>query len=417
MANRANPVTARVGGDLGRAGDGLPDVSGRADPAYATREGTAYALTRAGVLKAGWWDAYARVPREAFLPDTIWPFDCATGATVHVSRAEEPAAWRGYARADVPIVTQWDDGQRAGREPGRSPTSSASMPSVVFRMLDALTVDDYCRVLEIGTGTGWNAALLAHKVGDENVVTVEVDEAVATRAREALAHFFGGPMDVLHGDGRAGAPGRGTFDRVIATCGVRPLPYAWVAQTRPGGVIVAPWGTAFTDTDGIVRLRVEEDGESASGRFTGPAEFMKLRAQRSAPVDHEAYARQLPDTAPSMEPGDAARDLAESGRFGALTFALGLRVRDCTYTAAAKRDGTQPHWFYGRSDRSWACALLTDGEEPARVWQQGPRRLWDEVRAAHDWWVGRGRPGWGRFGLTVSGGGERVWVDEVGCFV
>ncbi|MFE6975681.1 methyltransferase domain-containing protein [Streptomyces sp. NPDC057682] len=417
MANKANSVTARVGGDLGRAEDGASDIGGRTDPAYATREETAYALATGGILKPAWRDAYTRVPREAFLPDTIWPYDAEAGRAVHVSRAENPDVWRGYASADVPIVTQWDDGQHVGREPGRMPTSSASMPSVVFRMLDALTVDDYCRVLEIGTGTGWNAALLAHKVGDENVVTVEVDEAVAVRAREALAHFFGAPMDVLHGDGRAGAPGRGTFDRVIATCGVRQLPYAWVAQTRPGGVIVAPWGTAFTNTDGIVRLRVEADGGSASGRFTGPAEFMKLRAQRSVPIHHEAYARQLPDAAASMEPGDAVRDLAASGRFGALTFALGLRVRDCTHTAASKRDGARPHWFYSLSDRSWACALLTDGKEPARVWQQGPRRLWDEVRAAHDWWVGRGRPGWGRFGLTVSGGGERVWVDEAGCFV
>ncbi|MGC5410584.1 methyltransferase domain-containing protein, partial [Streptomyces sp. DT225] len=89
------------------------------------------------------------------------------------------------------------------------------------------TVYDYCIVLEIGTGTGRNAAMLAHKVGEKKVVRVEVDEAVANRARDALAHFFGAPVDVIHGDGRAGAPGRGVFDRVIATCGVREIPYAW----------------------------------------------------------------------------------------------------------------------------------------------------------------------------------------------
>lgn len=209
-------------------------MSEQAVGAYATREDVAHALTTGGVLKTGWLDAYARVPRQAFLPDTIWPYDMVAGRAVHVSRTEDAQAWRGYADADVPVVTQWDDGEHAGREPGRVPTSSASMPSVVFRMLDALTVDDYCRVLEIGTGTGWNAALLAHKVGEGNVVSVEVDEAVANRARDALAHFFGAPVEVIHGDGRAGAPGRGVFDRVIATCGVREIPYAWVEQTRPG---------------------------------------------------------------------------------------------------------------------------------------------------------------------------------------
>ncbi|PZT71945.1 MULTISPECIES: methyltransferase domain-containing protein [unclassified Streptomyces] len=381
---------------------------------YPTREEVGYALTTGGVLKAAWLDAYARVPREAFLPDTIWPFDMAAGKAIHVSRSEDAEAWRGYAHADVPIVTQWDDGHHAGREPGNVSTSSASMPSVVFRMLDALRVDDYCRVLEIGTGTGWNAALLAHKVGEENVVTVEVDEGVASRARDALAHYFGMPVDVLHGDGRAGAPGRGVFDRVVATCGVRSIPYAWITQTRPGGVIVAPWGTAFTNADALVRLRVGPEGESASGRFLGPVEFMKLRAHRTAPLDHEAYAHQLPAVPHALVSADAVRALADADRFDALPFALGLRVPHCSYVAAPARGDTRPHWLYSRRDRSWACALLTDGEDAARVWQHGGRHLWDEARAAFEWWVAQGRPGWERFGLTVNGEGERVWLDEEG---
>ncbi|THA28310.1 methyltransferase domain-containing protein [Streptomyces sp. A1277] len=388
-------------------------MSGKTATAYPTREEVGYALSAAGVLKTEWLDAYAHVPREAFLPESMWPFDMATGRTVHVSRADDVDAWRGYAYADVPIVTQWDDGDHEGREPGRMSTSSASMPSVVFRMLDALTVDDYCRVLEIGTGTGWNAALLAHKVGEENVVSVEVDAAVAVRAREALVHFFGAPMEIIHGDGYAGAPGHGPFDRVIATCAVRELPFAWVAQTRPGGIVVAPWGTDFTNADGLVKLRVGPDGDSASGHFTGPVEFMKLRAQRAAPIDHEAYAPRPPDSAPSLESGPAPADLAAGDRFSALTFALGLRVPDCTYIAARKQHGAQPHWFYSRNDRSWACALTQDGQD-TRVWQHGPRHLWDEVRAAHGWWLARGRPEWPRFGLTVSSAGQRVWLDEPG---
>lgn len=409
-----NNLVARAAG-----GPGVPrpaevpvhGMSERAATAYPTREEVGYALSTAGVLKRGWLDAYTQVPREAFLPDLMWPFDLTKGTTVHASRAEDVVAWRGYANAEVPIVTQWDDGDHEGSEPGRLATSSASMPSVVFRMLDALTVDDYCRVLEIGTGTGWNAALLAHKVGEENVVSVEVDEAVAVRARGALSHFFGAPVEVIHGDGCAGAPAHGPFDRVIATCGVRELPYSWVRQTRPGGIIVAPWGTDFTSADGIVRLTVDPEGDRASGRFTGPAEFMKLRSQRSAPIDHEAYAPGPPTSAPTLEPGPAPAALASGDRFSALTFALGLRVRDCTYVAAEKRNGAQPHWFYSLNDRSWACALIHDGRE-TRIWQHGPRHLWDEVRAAHTWWTTEGHPDWPRFGLTVSGAGQRVWLDE-----
>ncbi|MCG7524527.1 methyltransferase domain-containing protein [Streptomyces sp. OfavH-34-F] len=401
-------------GTAARLDDG-GGVSGRTVRAYATREEVGYALTMSGVLKTAWFDAYARVPREAFLPDTIWPLDTAAGEAVRVSRSEDAEAWRGCAHADAPIVTQWDDGQHEGPGPGNVPTSSASMPSTVFRMLDALRVDDYCRVLEIGTGTGWNAALLAHKVGEENVVTVEVDEAVAVRARDTLAHYFGVPVDVVHGDGRAGAPGRGVFDRVLATCGVRSVPYAWITQTRPGGLVVAPWGTAFTSADALVRLRVGPEGESASGRFLGPVECTKLRAHRTAPIDHDVYAHQLTDVQPSLADAEPVRALARSDRFDALPFALGLRVPHCTYVAAPERGGSRPHWLYSRKDRSWACALLTEGEDTVRVWQHGRRRLWDEARSGFAWWVERGRPEWERFGLTVNEAGERVWLDEEGC--
>lgn len=154
---------------------------------------------------------------------------------------DDPQSWQDYADADVPIVTQWDDGLHRGTEPGTEPTSSASMPSVVFRMLRDLDVSPGHRALEIGTGTGWNAALLAYRLGAGNVVTVEVDRAVAAAARTALERF-GLAVRAVHGDGLAGRPDGAPYDRVIATCAVRTLPYAWVAQCRPLGVIVAPWG-------------------------------------------------------------------------------------------------------------------------------------------------------------------------------
>ncbi|MGC5410585.1 protein-L-isoaspartate(D-aspartate) O-methyltransferase, partial [Streptomyces sp. DT225] len=134
-------------------------------------------------------------------------------------------------------------------------------------------------------------------------------------------------------------------------------------------------------------------------------EFMKLRAHRSAPIDHEAYASGSL-SAPEVTASNAARALSATDRFSPLTFALGLRVPACTYIAAEKVRGAQPHWFYSRSDHSWACALVEDGEPTVRVWQRGSRRLWDEVEGAYAWWVERGRPGWERFGVMVRGEGE-----------
>ncbi|WP_079194647.1 methyltransferase domain-containing protein [Streptomyces sp. CB02923] len=362
-------------------------------------------------MTADWADAFAAVPRAAFLPSLMWPWDMEAGRSVPVSRAEEPERWQAYADSDCPVVTQWDDGDHAGTEPGAVPTSSASMPSVVFRMLRDLDVRPGVRVLEVGTATGWNAALLAHRAGGGRVVTVEVDKEVADRARTAL-EAFGSSARVIHGDGFRGYPEGAPYDRIIATCGLRRFPRAWVEQCRAGGILVAPWGTHFSNADAVVRLVVAEDGQSASGRFTGPVEFMKLRAQRLPMVVHGEYVR-----GSVAEGRETSTDVMEAeflgGAFGPQRFVFGLRVPDCLQVAAEKREGARPVWFYGLRDRSWACVQFRDGGT-ARVWQYGVRRLWDEVEAAYRWWVGNGRPGYERFGLTVAEDGEQVWLDEPG---
>ncbi|WSU15413.1 methyltransferase domain-containing protein [Streptomyces albidoflavus] len=371
--------------------------------------GLGRALLAGGALTPDWLPAFTEVPRSAFLPELMWPFAMEAARSVPVSRSGDPESWLAYADADVPVVTQWDDGRHRGTEPGQVSTSSASMPSVVFRMLRALDVRAGQRVLEIGTGTGWNAALLAHRTGAGNVVTVEVDGAVAERARRAL-RASGAPVRVVHGDGFRGFPEGAPYDRIVATCGLRSLPFAWVRQARPGAVIVAPWGTHYSNADAIARLVVAEDGRSASGTFAGPVEFMKLRSQRLPPVEHRAY---VPDTvAVGEETTSMAAEEAFTGdRFGAGRFALGLRVPACVNVVAEKRDGARPVWFYGLSDRSWACAMFRDGDT-ARVWQSGPRRLWDEAEAALAWWEERGRPGHERFGLTLTEAGQSAWLDD-----
>ncbi|WP_232792497.1 methyltransferase domain-containing protein [Actinacidiphila yeochonensis] len=351
----------------------------------------------------GWEAAFAQVPRAAFLPDLVWPYDMARRTTVAVDRALDPSGWQEYAEADVPIVTQWDDGEHAGREPGRVSTSSASMPSVVAGMLDDLRVEPGRRVLEVGTGTGWNAALLCHRLGDANVTSVEVDPVVAARARAALDRAGYRPALVV-GDGFAGHPAGAPYDRVVATCGLREIPYAWVAQTAPGGLVVAPWGTHFDNGDAVVRLEVA-DGR-AEGRFTRPVEFMKMRSQRTA-VRH---AEHVPPQGTAGAEESATMLSAEELLPAA--FVLGLRVPHCVQAVAGKRGDTRPIWYYSRTDRSWAVAVLRDGGRENAVWQSGPRRLWDETEAAVRWWRARGRPGLDRFGLSVDPAGTRVWLDR-----
>jgi protein-L-isoaspartate O-methyltransferase len=369
-------------------------------------------LLEEGFLAPDWAAAFAAVPRAAFLPDVMWPHDAATGRAVTVTKSGDADTWYGYANSNVPIVTQWDDGRHDGVEPGERFTSSSSMPSVVFSMLADLDVRPGHRVLEIGTGTGWNAALLAHRAGAGNVVSVEVDPAVARAARRALQRAGYGGVRVVTGDGLLGCPEGAPYDRVMATCGLRSGVFTLVRQTLPGGVVLVPWGTYYGCTEATARLVVADDGGSASGHFTRPVTFMRMRSQRFAPPDHHRYV-------PAQGTGDAERSSTTvreeeflTGSLGVEAFAVGLRVPDCTHTADRKQDGRRPVWFYGLTDTSWAVVVFRDGREKATVHQSGPRRLWDEVESAFRWWQAQGRPGFRRFGLTVSARGQTAWLDE-----
>jgi protein-L-isoaspartate(D-aspartate) O-methyltransferase len=151
------------------------------------------------------------------------------------------------------------------------------MPSIMMEMLGLLDVRDGNRVLEVGTGTGYNAAWLCHRLGDECVTTIEVDSAVFEQALRNLKDAGYRPQ-VLCVDGEQGWPDGAPFDRVIATCTVREIPYAWVEQMRPGGKIVAPWGSSYF-SHSFATLDVTEDGR-ATGTFSGTPAFMWLRGQR-----------------------------------------------------------------------------------------------------------------------------------------
>ncbi|WP_413101664.1 hypothetical protein [Streptomyces sp. Inha503] len=172
-------------------------------------------------------------------------------------------------------------------------------------MLTALEVADGQRVLEVGTGSSWNAALLAARLGSGNVTTVEVDPVLARKAAKVIEEAGYSPA-VVWGDGARGWEAGAPYDRIIATCSVRRIPYAWVRQTKPGGRILAPLAGDFW-SGALVPLDVGGDGV-ASGRFVGGARFMPTRSERPGPdlpVDsgtgRRGGGRQLSDLAPRWE--------------------------------------------------------------------------------------------------------------------
>ncbi|MFF3403506.1 methyltransferase domain-containing protein [Streptomyces sp. NPDC002659] len=367
-------------------------------------------LLESGAMAPDWAPAFEAVDRARFLPSVMWPYDMATRTSSHVDRDADPDAWYAAADADVPVTTQWDDGRHLGTAPGTVPTSSASMPSVVMAMLDDLDVRDGMTVLEIGTGTGWNAGLLTHRLGDRQVTTVEVDATVAAQADSALHRASLHPITAV-ADGLNGHPADAPYDRLIATVGLRTIPQAWLRQVTPGGVIVAPWGRHYANSDVVARLVVADDGSSASGKFTRPVEFMKARSQRVARSPHAEY---VPDGLTGAATSTTTLTALEAGFEDPLrhpfTLVAGLLVGDCVQ-ASDRRGDERSVWLYGLSDRSWAAVLFHDGQPVSTVYQGGPRQLWEEIEAAYRWWEAEGRPGIERFGLTVSQQGDQTWLD------
>jgi protein-L-isoaspartate(D-aspartate) O-methyltransferase len=305
---------------------------------------------------------------------------------VPVRRREDPQRWIEGAYANAAVTTQVDDGHPIGEAGcGFEVTSSASMPAVVAQMLAALQVEPGLRVLEIGTGTGYNAALLAHRLGAENMVSVEVDPAVAEHARQALAATGFGAVTVVTGDGAQDQPPRAPYDRVISTVAVAEVPYAWVAQTRPGGRVLTPWGTPYYP-GGLLALTVHRD-TTATVRIVGPASFMWLRAQRIPRYTMSRIMRD-DDTArvstTDLHPWYLVSDVHAAT-------AIGLRVLQCEtfYHPDSPQTGTL--YLVDQCSRSWATVQVTT-EAPYAVRQSGQRTLLDEVATAYRWWVTVGEP-------------------------
>lgn len=136
------------------------------------------------------------------------------------------------AYRDRVIVTKMEDGV---------PVSASSQPSFMAVVLQQLELEPGHRVLEIGTGTGYNAALMAEIVGKQGkVVSVDIDADVAARARVNLVEEGHADVTVVCGDGTFGYPPEAPYDRIVVTVGAGDVPPALRQQLRPDGRLVVP---------------------------------------------------------------------------------------------------------------------------------------------------------------------------------
>ncbi|WP_160051417.1 protein-L-isoaspartate(D-aspartate) O-methyltransferase [Nocardiopsis sp. FR26] len=337
---------------------------------------------------------FARVPRHRFLPDVMWGQD-----RTRYDRTEDPAEWLRIAYTDQALTTQRDDGRDGGMG---VPSSSSSAPSVMARMLTAARIEPGHRVLEIGTGTGYHAALLSALLGAESVATVEIDGGLADTARAAL-YTAGYTPDVVVGDGELVETRYPTYHRIIATCTVSAVPWRWLEQIRGRGRIVTPWSPTPGAPGGVLAPLDMVTPDRAEGRFEGSLAFMWARGQRWPGQPAPA-----PD-ARAEHTETVAGDPREPWLDGERSLLLSLLRPGWTHGMRMEPGAAEPYvWLASTECESWA-RLHADG----RVEQGGRRLLVEEARMAWLWWEAQGRPGVDRFGLTVDRdqGRQTVWLD------
>lgn len=355
--------------------------------------------------------ALRAVPREAFLPARVWVQETDEGPYEAIDRAVQPERWiRDVYVGDHAIVTQFDDGATCWPEPGWRPSCSASAPSVVAGMLAALDIRPGQRVLEIGTGTGYNAALLAEMVGPQGqVLSVEVDVALAEAAQQNLtAARYHHRVEVVCADGATTVAAPAGVDRVIATAAVQlgRLPYAWVTQTRPGGVILAPIRAELASGP-LVRLHVGADGVVRGRAVPMRVAFMELRTQRTPGASWSGLRWDDPSldaVLTDVDPFTAL--LTEASRW-----AIAVSVPSCRYDLE-KRTSQRGHgvaWLLDPITGSWSSVIPTTPRSDHYLARQaGPRRLWDEAATAYHWWDHQGQPPIDAWQWTITAHRQRI---------
>lgn len=206
--------------------------------------------------------AFAEIPREIFLPSDV------------------PLA-RVYS--DEAIVVKWDEQNH--------PSSSSTQPFLMADMLEILHLEPGMRVLEIGAGVGYNAAIMAHCLGESGSVTsIDLDPAMAELSRRSLLELSRqlGPqferVRVIAADGSAGYPLNAPYDRIIVTVQQWEISPDWVDQLKTGGLLVLPITLSTHLWGGLIPAFRKEESGILRAVAASQGGFMPMRGELAHPL-------------------------------------------------------------------------------------------------------------------------------------
>ncbi len=305
---------------------------------------------------------------------------------------------------------------------GALPTSSTSQPTLIARMLELLGLRLGMSVLEIGTGTAYNAALLAEIVGSGgDVCTVEVQEDVAERANDYLQDEGYANVRVFCRDGYLGVPEAAPFDRIVATVGCSDISPHWIEQLEPDGSMLIPLQHSHFDPLVEIRRDPEEPG-CAVGRIVGRCGFMPIQGEMGWVNPWRSLIARMPRTPLWSRPLPRPLPLCEGvtsshadSRHRGFHFFLSLATRDHWYT----------HRGYGLADAGTESALVVTSESVEGYSATGHERslesLHDRFLYLLELWEQLGRRGPEDYSLyfipkrqfpSVEDDSGRTWVIE-----
>lgn len=383
------------------------------DQAARHREAMVDRMIRDGALTSPRLiEAARRVPRHLFLSGFFRDAPNETGGGAVWYPVPHPSADEliEAAYTDESWVTQLDGAitpdSAGGPLTGKVPSSSSTLPSLVFKMLADADVVAGNRVLEIGTGTGYSTAALCELVGAAAVTSVEVDAEIMLRAFRALA-AAGYHPHLRVGDGLLGCPDHAPYDRIIATCALHRIPRAWLRQVRPGGLILATLGGHFM-TSQLARVQVTQPGYARGTFLDGDSStsYMVARTEPEAsPLGNVTARTANPDT---DELSDLSPDVLDSWM---ARWVARLAAHDAQLSRVVMMPGEVPATFLFAGE---SFAAVTPEGQRWRVKQGGPRRLWDEVRAGLLAWQEADRPGPSAFEIDITPTSQQVRLSGAG---
>lgn len=341
--------------------------------------------------------AFLTVPRFVFVPRYY----------ERCEQSGEAICWQ-LVEADVARVAQ-DDALVTRLDPvTQLPTSSSSQPSVMALQLEALDLQNGQRVLEVGTGTGYNAALLTELVGPTGqVTTIDIDAHLVQQARERLAMIGMACVAVQCGDGLGGFLSMAPYDRLIATGSFRSVPSAWVEQLTPGGILV---GNLVGNLASVFLRLVKRENGTGAGAFLPLEEKRYMELHRgSLPRSRfpgEAWYEQVP-----CQISTTTLNMQELLHHPAFLFFLQCELPEIQrYWRAPQGPGSPLAVCLMSGERTGT--LMVQEEDEAGTWmisEYGAGALWQAVQACYARWEQLGKPLIASYTLSWRDGEQ--WVE------